>query len=223
MKKLVFSLVILSFLACKKSALETDGLAKKSELEKFQWLEKNKDHVNEITLHQFQQLDAKFQRVLFNTVTAEKRASLWKDKLSLAASSESNSAKRAFLEEVIRVISPEFYSENNDRLRQKMQSLERKSLILFSIGEVKNLFTTLERQPEIVNSDTQVNSEGETDVIEDDMSAKPDCQCSREPYQDYCSTGKYCQNSSSCKKTTWGCGWMLYYDCTGYCSGTYSN
>ena len=82
MKQLfVFLLVTLTITSCKKDSIMETFPENQNERSQYLWLETNKNSLESLKLSDFNEMEFSFQKIVYNRLSAQKKASLWLEKL----------------------------------------------------------------------------------------------------------------------------------------------
>jgi hypothetical protein len=156
------------------------------------------------------------QKMFFNFMDAASRARVWKEKIQLVYSITKEEARKTQLFELLKLITPELYSANNQDLVDQVYAWANKNRKLFGLQNEEIILFKLNKVALRSTSDDYVDVEG------DDYEANPcppngcsSCNCNQSNHSescDPCGGGNYCESLST------GCGYLGTQSCDGICN-----
>lgn len=219
----VFVALLITATACKK-----EQVTKTSDVSKSNFGVQNKheksDKANlrhgetiQITLDEIQKYNDETQRVIFKTVNASTRFSLWNEKLNRQLQMNDNiygSLQKQFIQNLLNFITPDLFDFDIPMTIQtdlQIKDFERDGKILFPGNEIKSIMASLEKGGP-ANPFAPIGAGG------------PPCTCSTA--SDWCNfpvqLGGGCQ-TTKCEERKRACGTFWSYDCAGRCQMSYGN
>jgi hypothetical protein len=165
----------------------------------------SKTNFEEYSLTDMQQYSSEMQRAIFNIMSPEKRAALWRDRIDLAISEENNDEIIMKLKEVRKLLVPNIYSgaRPQDAPVPAVSEWVERNMMLIGYDRMKQIVTSM--MPKNSNTAMMPNPPVE----------KPDCECSLN--SDWCSSAYERCKVRDCTGASWGCGIFGMYGCYGMC------
>lgn len=164
----------------------------------------NATNFDEYSLSDMQQYSISMQRAIFNEMSPEKRASLWRDRIDLAISEETDGKVIQKLKEVKCLLVADAYKDSKGNRNPAVTEWIERNMVLIGYDRMKRIvtgFTSKNNSAAVLRPNPPVNT-------------LPDCECSLD--SDWCgSVYERCKNKV-CNEGL-GCGGFWLHTCTGMC------
>ncbi len=183
-----------------------------------QWVIENKETLIKMNRSEFVKLDREKQKAAFNSFSADKKLSLWKEKFEshLLNLDQSNSSDKKLYIKVLNELSLDLFSPKSD-LSERKQFIDNLIKASEQIGWSKEkmviTFMFLELPTELRHKQIQTNNTRGPAPIASGQT----CHCSWDLSCISVNQGDCEERKDDCEKTGSGCGWFFLYPCTGRC------
>jgi hypothetical protein len=167
------------------------------------------EEVNTYKYDDFIKYSIGFQKFLFNMLTPENRARLWKEKISKLQELEQTEIKIKSLSELKSYLTAALFTM--EKISPEIESWIIRNNVIFGTEEVKHMLMILEI-PKATSSRTDGGGV-EDEEIEDEIGGS---KCTCNVADDFCASGYDCVFNSCTYKES-GCGWIWMGPCNGNC------
>jgi hypothetical protein len=180
------------------------------------WAEAHLAYYSSSKRSQIVELPLGRQIAIYNGLSPENKASLWRSKFELLINSkETSNFEKGVLEEMLLDISPSLFSEKrNDAVLLHKIEQRAKSVFYGDKHRFNAFFCTWMTYDEYTHSaeldrPIMTKYEGEISGDEPKCSCRHDIGCILQ--------GSFCNDKLACKKKPSGCGFLGQYECDGLC------